>query len=162
MLKAGLNSWTRRLPNVLLSLSMEPKLVRQSMHARGQGTALVATHLLGEGITWSYLCGDVMQHFEASMKYSFVGGKKNSFHHNDLWNLKYLPRFKWHHLTERIAYDNAVRDRRLAVETAKVQRETNAYVEQVVKASKIATAKRHGKERQDNRPNWSFKQKKRL
>lgn len=31
-----------------------------------------------------------------------MGGKKRSAFHWDLWNLKYLPRFKWEHLTEEI------------------------------------------------------------
>jgi ESF2/ABP1 family protein len=25
--------------------------------------------------------------------------KKGSFYAEDLWNIKYLPKFKWHHLT---------------------------------------------------------------
>ncbi len=31
-----------------------------------------------------------------------VGGKKKSFYHDDLWNIKYLSKFKWTHLTEKI------------------------------------------------------------
>jgi len=31
-----------------------------------------------------------------------VGGKRRSFHYEDLWNIKYLPKFKWHHLTQKI------------------------------------------------------------
>jgi len=34
------------------------------------------------------------------------GGKKNSYYHDDLWTMKYLPRFKWHHLTDKTAYDS--------------------------------------------------------
>lgn len=29
-----------------------------------------------------------------------IGGKRRSGHHDDLWCLKYLPKFKWDHLTE--------------------------------------------------------------
>lgn len=29
-----------------------------------------------------------------------MGGKRRSAHHDDLWCLKYLPKFKWDHLTE--------------------------------------------------------------
>lgn len=29
-------------------------------------------------------------------------GNKHGFYAEDLWNLKYLPKFKWDHLTERI------------------------------------------------------------
>src|SRR5579859_137846 len=31
-----------------------------------------------------------------------IGGRKGDKRYDDLWNLKYLPRFKWHHLTEQI------------------------------------------------------------
>ncbi len=30
--------------------------------------------------------------------------KKGNFYSEDVWNLKYLPKFKWHHLTERLAH----------------------------------------------------------
>lgn len=31
-----------------------------------------------------------------------VGGKKRNYHHDDLWNLKYLSKFNWTHITEKI------------------------------------------------------------
>jgi len=31
-----------------------------------------------------------------------IGGKKGSYYYDDVWNIKYLPKFKWHHLTEQI------------------------------------------------------------
>jgi ESF2/ABP1 family protein len=31
-----------------------------------------------------------------------IGGKKGGFWYDDLWNIKYLSKFKWHHLTEQI------------------------------------------------------------
>ena len=31
-----------------------------------------------------------------------IGGKKRSYYHDDLWNMKYLSKFKWTHLTEKI------------------------------------------------------------
>ena len=31
-----------------------------------------------------------------------MGGKRRSAHHYDIWCLKYLPKFKWDHLTEEI------------------------------------------------------------
>lgn len=31
-----------------------------------------------------------------------VGGKKGNFYHDDVWNIKYLPKFKWHHLQAQI------------------------------------------------------------
>jgi ESF2/ABP1 family protein len=34
-----------------------------------------------------------------------IGGKRRSAYHFDLWAIKYLPKFKWDHLTEEIAYE---------------------------------------------------------
>ena len=31
-----------------------------------------------------------------------IGGRKSNYYHDDLWNMKYLPKFKWSHLTEKI------------------------------------------------------------
>src|SRR5579859_62188 len=31
-----------------------------------------------------------------------IGGKKGGFWYDDIWCIKYLPKFKWHHLTEQI------------------------------------------------------------
>ena len=28
--------------------------------------------------------------------------QKGNYYHDDTWSMKYLPKFKWHHLTERI------------------------------------------------------------
>ncbi|KAJ1823905.1 Activator of basal transcription 1 [Coemansia sp. RSA 2675] len=33
------------------------------------------------------------------------GGNKHGFYHEDLWDLKYLPKFKWRHLAEQLAGD---------------------------------------------------------
>jgi len=37
-----------------------------------------------------------------------IGGKRRSAYYDDLWCIKYLPRFKWDDLTEEIAYQRAV------------------------------------------------------
>ena len=31
-----------------------------------------------------------------------VGGKRHNFHYEDLWNIKYLHKFKWPQLTQKI------------------------------------------------------------
>ena len=31
-----------------------------------------------------------------------VGGKKRSYYHDDIWNIKYLSKFMWTHITEKI------------------------------------------------------------
>merc|ERR1711973_723803 len=56
-----------------------------------------------------------------------VGGKRRSKAHDELWNIKYLPRFKWVHLSERLAYEAAVRQQRLRTEISQVKREAEHF-----------------------------------
>ncbi|XP_031552248.1 pre-rRNA-processing protein ESF2-like [Actinia tenebrosa] len=37
-----------------------------------------------------------------SLNNTIIGGKKKSFYHDDIWNIKYLPRFLWSQLSEQI------------------------------------------------------------
>ena len=32
----------------------------------------------------------------------YTGGKKGGYYHDDIWNIKYLPKFLWSHLSEKI------------------------------------------------------------
>lgn len=90
-----------------------------------------------------------------------TGGRKRSYYAYDLWNIKYLPKFKWHHLTERIgmrpapdsvsciavhahdaicpfaAYENAVREKKLQLAVRQATRENNFYLENVDKSRMI-------------------------
>eukprot|EP00056_Hartaetosiga_gracilis_P014419 m.240522 g.240522 ORF g.240522 m.240522 type:complete len:253 (+) comp15329_c0_seq1:78-836(+) len=66
-----------------------------------------------------------------------VGGKKNNFHHDFLWNMKYLKKFKWHHLTEQMAYEKAQKEQRIGAELKQIEMETDTYVQQVEKTSRI-------------------------
>lgn len=63
-----------------------------------------------------------------------LGKRKNSHFNSDIWNLKYLPKFKWHHLTEKQAQDKAQRKKRLAAEISQARRANNEYLLQVQKA----------------------------
>uniref|UniRef100_A0A2K5I9J4 Activator of basal transcription 1 n=1 Tax=Colobus angolensis palliatus TaxID=336983 RepID=A0A2K5I9J4_COLAP len=47
----------------------------------------------------------------------------------DLWNLKYLPRFTWSHLSEHLAFERQVRRQRLRAEVAQAKRETDLYLQ---------------------------------
>jgi len=68
---------------------------------------------------------------------AIVGGKKGSYYHDDVWNIKYLPKFKWHHLTAQIAHENAARQSRLRVEIAQAHRENKTFTRNVERAKMI-------------------------
>ena len=83
-----------------------------------------------------FLDKKVARSVAASLNATPIGGKKGNFHYEDLWTLRYLPKFKWHNLTERVAYDRAVREKRIQAEMQQVQKESLLYVEQVNKAQR--------------------------
>jgi ESF2/ABP1 family protein len=66
-----------------------------------------------------------------------IGGKKGGYYHDDVWNLKYLKGFKWRHLTEQIANENAERSARLRAEGARERREVREFLVNVEKAKML-------------------------
>lgn len=68
-----------------------------------------------------------------------MGGKRRSAYFYDLWCLRYLPKFKWDHLTEEINYQKAIKEQRMAVEVSAAKRERDFYLAQV-DASKAQAA----------------------
>ncbi|KYK59326.1 U3 snoRNP-associated protein Esf2 [Drechmeria coniospora] len=66
-----------------------------------------------------------------------IGGKKGSYYHDDLWNLLYLKGFKWHHLTDQIASENAERTSRMRAEISKATRENKDFVRNVERAKML-------------------------
>ncbi len=68
---------------------------------------------------------------------NIIGGKKGGYYHDDVWNLKYLKGFKWAHLTERIANENAERAARLRSEISKTRKEDREFVRNVERAKML-------------------------
>lgn len=62
---------------------------------------------------------------------NIIGGKKGNFYHDDLWSMKYLKGFKWNHLTEQIAHENAEREARMREEIRRTKQENKAFVEDI-------------------------------
>uniref|UniRef100_A0A069DR38 Activator of basal transcription 1 n=1 Tax=Panstrongylus megistus TaxID=65343 RepID=A0A069DR38_9HEMI len=60
-----------------------------------------------------------------------MGGKKKSKFYDCLWNIKYLPRFKWVHLMERLNYERAVMKQKLRAEISQAKRIANHFKEAV-------------------------------
>ncbi|RZC75130.1 hypothetical protein C5167_050608 [Papaver somniferum] len=59
--------------------------------------------------------------------------EKSSFFY-DIWNIKYLSKFKWEDLTEEIAYKHALREQKLTLEISAAKRERNFYTDKVDKS----------------------------
>jgi len=81
-----------------------------------------------------------------------VGGKRRSASYETLWNIKYLPSFKWAHLSERLAYEKAVHQQRMRTEIAQVKRETNFFIENVDKSKRL-------KKKMDKLQDWVVTQR---
>ncbi|CAF1213140.1 unnamed protein product [Rotaria sordida] len=66
-----------------------------------------------------------------------VGGRRRTPWYDDIWNIKYLSKFRWTHLHERFQYENEVRKKRLRQEVLQAKREANLYIENVEKGHKL-------------------------
>ncbi len=71
------------------------------------------------------------------------------FKSGDLWNLKYLSKFRWSHLTEKVAYERRVREQKLRVEMMQARRENAAYVEMVETGKKLDKIEERKRKRGD-------------
>lgn len=57
-----------------------------------------------------------------------IDNKKGNFYAEDLWCMKYLPKFKWENLTEKLAYDARIRKEKLQVEIKKENKKKDYYL----------------------------------
>ncbi|XP_056169565.1 LOW QUALITY PROTEIN: pre-rRNA-processing protein ESF2 [Syzygium oleosum] len=78
-----------------------------------------------------------------------IGGKKRSSFYYDLWNIKYLSKFKWDDLTEEIAYKNAIREQKLALELSAAKRERDFYLSKVDKSRALSSIEERLKKKQE-------------
>ncbi|KAI8533563.1 hypothetical protein RHMOL_Rhmol10G0020400 [Rhododendron molle] len=77
-----------------------------------------------------------------------IGGKKRSIFFYDLWNIKYLSKFKWEDLTEEIAYKNASREQKLALEISAAKKERDFYLSKVEKSRALTAIEERMKKKQ--------------
>ncbi|KAL5038015.1 RNA-binding ATPase activator esf2 [Batrachochytrium dendrobatidis] len=84
-----------------------------------------------------FLDKDQAKRTAATLNNTIIGGKKRSRFYDDIWNIKYLPRFKWNHLTEQLAYELKVKEQRVQTEMAQAKRENKVYLKNVSKAKMI-------------------------
>ncbi len=71
-----------------------------------------------------------------------IGGKRGGFYTEDVLNLRYLPKFKWENLVEKINYDTKMRKEKMRNELALAKKQHDFYLEQVEKGKKIMGIKK--------------------
>ncbi|XP_022883164.1 pre-rRNA-processing protein ESF2-like [Olea europaea var. sylvestris] len=77
-----------------------------------------------------------------------TSGKKRSRFHYDIWNIKYLSKFKWDDLTEEIAYKSAIREQKLALEISAAKREQDFSLSKVDQSVALSNIEERLKKRQ--------------
>eukprot|EP00126_Sphaerothecum_destruens_P003070 Sdes_comp16568_c0_seq1m5879 len=80
-----------------------------------------------------------------SLNNTLIGGKKSNFYHDDIWNIIYLPKFKWNMLTERIALEKATREQKIRTEIRQSKKENAFYLENVDKSKMISELEKRKK-----------------
>lgn len=63
----------------------------------------------------------------ASLNNQRISNRKGNVHYDDLWNIRYLSKFKWSHLTEKVAYERRVREQKLRIEMMQARKDNVNY-----------------------------------
>jgi ESF2/ABP1 family protein len=72
-----------------------------------------------------------------------IGGKKrNNNLREEIWTIKYLHKFKWHHLMEKINHNKKMREQKMKAEIAQTRRETNFIIDKYEQSKVISELKR--------------------
>lgn len=77
----------------------------------------------------------------ANLNNKQIGTRKRSRYYDMIWNIKYIPRFKWIHLSERLAYERAAMKQRLRAEISQAKREAHYLQSNVEKSKKLKKKK---------------------
>lgn len=103
----------------------------------------------------------VAKRVAASLHNTPMATRKRQPFTSDLWCIKYLHRFQWTHLSERLAYEQTVLQQRLRTEVSQAKRETNFYLNNVDKSAHLdkLRRKRQRDGQQVEEKTWDFTQR---
>ncbi|XP_049874346.1 uncharacterized protein LOC126372561 [Pectinophora gossypiella] len=83
----------------------------------------------------------VAKQVAANLNNTKIGTRKKSRYYDMIWNIKYIPRFKWIHLSERLAYEKAAIKQRLRAEISQAKKEAHYLQNNVEKSKKMKKRK---------------------
>ncbi|KAJ8698280.1 RNA-binding ATPase activator esf2 [Pleurotus ostreatus] len=92
-----------------------------------------------------------------------IGGKKGTRWRDDVWTMKYLPRFKWNMLTEQVAHEAAIHTSKLRVELQQSKTEQREYLKNVELARVLDKRAERKKEKGEEfvlKPNTKIRERK--
>ncbi|XP_061745298.1 activator of basal transcription 1-like [Nerophis ophidion] len=103
----------------------------------------------------------VAKRVAASLHNTPMATRKRQTFTSDLWCIKYLHRFQWTHLSERLAYEQMVLKQRLRTEVSQAKRETNFYLDAVDKSAHMDKVRKRKKDdaQQVEERTWDFTQR---
>ena len=71
-----------------------------------------------------------------------IGGNKKCIYRDELWNLKYLHKFKWNDLVESMTMERKIQEKKLKMEIAQSKRENDFIIKNYEKSKKYLNKKR--------------------
>ena len=71
-----------------------------------------------------------------------IGGNKKCIYRDELWNLKYLHKFKWNDLVESMTMEKKIQEKKLKMEIAQSKRENDFIIKTYEKSKKYLNKKR--------------------
>lgn len=87
-----------------------------------------------------------------------IGGKKrHNFYREDIWNIRYLPKFKWDHLEQKLLVDKMITNQKLQTEISLARKANRFFAGQVKKSRELESIETKKKIKLD--PVRDFKQK---
>ena len=78
-----------------------------------------------------------------------IGGSRKCPYKDELWNLKYLHKFKWNDLIENITMEKKIQEKKLKIEIAQSKRENDFIVKNYEKSKKFLNKKKNNPENEN-------------
>ena len=82
-----------------------------------------------------------------------IGGGRKCPYRDELWNLKYLHKFKWNDLIENITMEKKMQEKKLKIEIAQSKRENDFIVKNYEKSKKFLNKKKNNTENENEEKN---------